>query len=63
MQGLDKGHRPQHFDPIASKLVASLAQPGGNVTGLSNFAVQLSANLRSCANLYCRASADGLNAA
>jgi putative ABC transport system substrate-binding protein len=30
-------------DPIASKLVASLAQPGGNVTGLSNFAVQLSA--------------------
>jgi putative tryptophan/tyrosine transport system substrate-binding protein len=30
-------------DPIASKLVDSLAQPGGNVTGLSNFAVQLSA--------------------
>jgi putative ABC transport system substrate-binding protein len=30
-------------DPIASKLVDSLARPGGNVTGFSNFAVQLSA--------------------
>jgi putative ABC transport system substrate-binding protein len=29
-------------DPIESKLVDSLAHPGGNVTGLSNFAVQLS---------------------
>jgi len=30
-------------DPIASKLVDSLARPSGNVTGLSNFAVQLAA--------------------
>jgi putative ABC transport system substrate-binding protein len=30
-------------DPPASKLVDSLARPGGNVTGLTNFAVQLSA--------------------
>jgi len=30
-------------DPIASKLVENLARSGGNVTGLSNFAVQLSA--------------------
>jgi len=31
-------------DPITSKLVDSLARPTGNVTGLSNFAVQLTAN-------------------
>jgi len=30
-------------DPVASKLVDSLARPGGNITGLTNFAVQLSA--------------------
>jgi putative ABC transport system substrate-binding protein len=30
-------------DPVASNLVDGLARPGGNVTGLSNFAVQLSA--------------------
>jgi putative ABC transport system substrate-binding protein len=30
-------------DPVQSKLVDGLARPGGNVTGLSNFAVQLSA--------------------
>ena len=30
-------------DPIASQLVDSLARPSGNVTGLSNFALQLSA--------------------
>jgi len=30
-------------DPIASKLVDSLAKPSGNVTGLSNFAVQVAA--------------------
>jgi putative tryptophan/tyrosine transport system substrate-binding protein len=30
-------------DPLGSKLVDSLARPGGNVTGLTNFAVQLSA--------------------
>src|SRR5262249_23491074 len=30
-------------DPIGSKLVDNLARPGANVTGLSNFAVQLSA--------------------
>jgi putative ABC transport system substrate-binding protein len=30
-------------DPIASKLVDGLARPGGNATGFSNFAVQLSA--------------------
>src|SRR5262249_29250170 len=30
-------------DPLGSKLVDNLARPGANVTGLSNFAVQLSA--------------------
>jgi putative ABC transport system substrate-binding protein len=30
-------------DPLGSKLVDSLARPGGNVTGLTNFSVQLSA--------------------
>src|SRR4051794_16586261 len=30
-------------DPIGSRLVASLAQPGGNITGLSNMAVDLTA--------------------
>src|SRR5215831_46856 len=30
-------------DPLGSKLVDNLARPGANVTGLANFAVQLSA--------------------
>jgi len=30
-------------DPVATGLVASLAHPGGNVTGISNLAVELSA--------------------
>ena len=30
-------------DPVGSKLVASLAHPGGNITGLSNFADDLTA--------------------
>ena len=30
-------------DPVGSKLVASLARPGGNITGLSNFAHDLTA--------------------
>jgi len=30
-------------DPVGSKLVASLAHPGGNITGLSNFAHDLTA--------------------
>jgi putative tryptophan/tyrosine transport system substrate-binding protein len=33
------------FDPVGSGLVASLARPGGNVTGLSNFARDLSGKL------------------
>jgi putative tryptophan/tyrosine transport system substrate-binding protein len=34
---------PTAGDPVGSKLVASLARPGGNVTGLSNQAVDLAA--------------------
>jgi len=30
-------------DPVGSKLVTSLARPGGNITGLSNMAVDLTA--------------------
>jgi putative tryptophan/tyrosine transport system substrate-binding protein len=30
-------------DPVGAKLVASLARPGGNITGLSNFATDLTA--------------------
>jgi putative ABC transport system substrate-binding protein len=30
-------------DPIGTKLVSSLARPGGNITGLTNIAVELSA--------------------
>ena len=32
----------QHPDPVGSGFVASLAQPGGNITGLSNLAPELS---------------------
>jgi ABC-type uncharacterized transport system substrate-binding protein len=30
-------------DPVGTKLVGSLARPGGNITGLTNIAVELSA--------------------
>ena len=43
-------------DPLGSKLVDSLAHPGGNVTGLANFAVQLSAKRLE----YLRAAIPGL---
>ena len=32
----------QDSDPVASGFVASLARPGGNITGLSNLAPELS---------------------
>ena len=32
-------------DPVASGFIASLARPGGNITGLTNMAVELSAKL------------------
>jgi putative tryptophan/tyrosine transport system substrate-binding protein len=32
----------QDIDPVGSRFVASLARPGGNITGLSNFAPELS---------------------
>src|SRR4029077_10861101 len=31
------------FDPIGAGLIENFARPGGNVTGLSNFSFQLSA--------------------
>jgi putative ABC transport system substrate-binding protein len=30
-------------DPVRSKLVNSLAQPGGNITGLTNIAAEIAA--------------------
>src|SRR6185295_8690159 len=32
----------QHNDPVAAGIVASLSQPGGNITGLSSFTPELS---------------------
>jgi putative tryptophan/tyrosine transport system substrate-binding protein len=34
-------------DPVGTGLVASLARPGSNITGLSNFARDLSGKLQS----------------
>jgi ABC-type uncharacterized transport system substrate-binding protein len=41
-------------DPIASGLVASLAQPGGNITGLSNMGPETAGKASNCSATCCR---------
>ena len=44
-------------DPVGNGLVASLARPGGNVTGLTNAGGELGGKLISCLRSLCRNSA------
>jgi len=37
-------------DPVGDGIVASLAQPGGNITGLSSLGPELSGKLRACSH-------------
>ncbi len=41
-------------DPVGAGLVASLARPGGNITGVSNIDVGLARNACSCSRRPCR---------
>jgi putative ABC transport system substrate-binding protein len=41
-----------HNDPVGAGLVASLARPGGNVTGLSNIQIELSGKDWSCSRKW-----------
>lgn len=48
-------------DPVANGFVASLARPGGNITGLSNIPPTWLASIRSCLPTSCRNSRASLS--